>query len=64
MSTFVAQYHGACDRCGHDVKDTEVFYDMKNDLVHVECPADEAPRPICQRCFLELPVSGRCGNCE
>jgi hypothetical protein len=34
---------------------------------HSHCSAapemDEPARPVCERCFMELPISGECGNC-
>lgn len=39
MSTFIAQYFGTCDDClGSVLPGQEVTYNVRDDLVHVECP--------------------------
>lgn len=64
--TFTAQYAGECDSCGGQLRGREVEYNASEELVHVICPeqATELNRPTCPSCFLELPVSGVCGDCS
>lgn len=37
--------------------------DFTDFLAGPDLPAFTPQRPICGRCFLELPVSGICGSC-
>jgi len=58
MSAFTAQYHGTCEECvGPILPGQEVAYDVRDDLVHVECPEPAALKAArtertCARCFL------------
>jgi hypothetical protein len=67
--TFIAAFNGSpCGTCDERIREgQEVEYDTSHRLVHAICPEqcdvpDEIP-PICDRCFLTLPLSGVCGNC-
>lgn len=67
--SFHAKYRGACDACDdpiHIGQEVEFTYD--NHLVHVICPESLGPggkpRPVCPRCFMELPTTGECGTCD
>jgi len=62
--TFEAQYHGECAECGLEVRGKMVEYNANNEVIHVFCPEPEAPRPVCPRCFIEMPLVGGCPNCE
>lgn len=65
--TFTASYPGNCDTCGGRFgAGAEVEYAAGDVLVHVTCPpsALDQQRPACPSCFLELPVSGVCGECS
>ena len=66
--TFIARYTGTeCGSCGERVREgQEVAYNASDDLVHAACPEapDDVRRDACPRCFLELPVSGVCGECS
>lgn len=53
--TFTALYHGTCNECLEPVvPGQEATYNLRDDLVHLECPepADDRPKsPLCGRCF-------------
>lgn len=67
--TFQAKYRGVCESCDDPIHvGQEVEYTYNSRLVHVICPesldALGKPRPICPRCFMELPNTGECGTCD
>ncbi|HEY2086414.1 MAG TPA: hypothetical protein VGH54_10380 [Mycobacterium sp.] len=59
MNPFTAAYHGTCAECLEPiVPGQEVVYNLRDDLVHVDCPtpaltaADLAPgEKPCGRCW-------------
>lgn len=64
--SFTGRYPGECGACGEETKGTEIFFDTDDVLVHVICP-DVLPRKakaVCPRCFLELPATGVCDQCD
>jgi hypothetical protein len=68
--TFTARYPGHCAQAGcyepvEPGQEVE-FVPGSRDLVHAVCPdaVPEVVRPVCPRCFLELPLAGVCGACE
>ena len=65
---FIAQYSGTpCDACEERIREgQEVQYTAADRLVHVACPEvlDTSPGPLCPSCWMELPGTGVCGNCE
>ncbi|EFQ82726.1 hypothetical protein HMPREF0063_11935 [Aeromicrobium marinum DSM 15272] len=67
MTTFTARYGGNCGACDTRIKPgDEVAYSATDELVHVQCP-DVEQRPArgsCSSCFIELPVTGVCGECS
>jgi hypothetical protein len=65
-----ARFASKCDECGGKIEvDDEIVF-VAGAIEHVVCDSSErlvASRPageICRSCFLELPTSGVCGNCE
>lgn len=68
MATFTAQWSQECAECPGTVrKGDEAMYNLDNEVCHAPfCPAENhAPaRPTCPRCWLELPATGVCGNCD
>jgi hypothetical protein len=57
FSGFTALYHGNCEACsGPIVPGQEAAYNLRDDLVHVECPPDlfelSAREMRCPSCFL------------
>jgi len=65
--TFTGRFPGQCGECGEQTKGTEVEYNLSNEIVHVICPDTFGgpPRPVCPRCFLELPAAGdACEDCS
>lgn len=67
--TFTAKYRGHCDACEDPVfPGQEVEFTFDRHLVHAQCPESldtfGNPRPVCPRCFLEVPVSGVCEECS
>lgn len=67
MATFTAQWGGpaACCPAGI-VGGDEVTYDGANGLIHVECPLDREVKTgaICPSCFVAMPLTGSCPDCE
>lgn len=74
MATFTARWPGVCVACeGVIKKGAEATYVSDSvrsggskELAHVHCPeqADDAPVEICGECYMALPLSGVCGECE
>ena len=68
--SFTAKYRGTCRDCDDPIHPgQEVEMDDERNVFHVPvCPeslsAWGAPRPVCPRCFCEIPTSGVCGVCE
>lgn len=62
MAAFTAQYHGTCEECtGPITPGADVVYNVRDDLVHVECPDPLRQGLIgtrCPRCFAVHP--GEC----
>ena len=59
MNVFTARYHGSCEECcGPILPGQEVAYNVRDDLVHVECPPqftalDVRPgESVCATCYL------------
>jgi hypothetical protein len=66
--SFTAKWSsGECVLCEDDIlKGQLVEFNDDRELMHVMCPDSTLggkPRPICPRCFMELPVTGECGVC-
>lgn len=61
---FTAQYHDECAACGEDVKGTQCRYTTQDRIEHVECPPVISALVMCPNCFIELPVTGICSECE
>jgi hypothetical protein len=64
--SFTGKYPGECGDCGEQTKGTEVEFDGTNTLVHVICPeaVPDKPVAVCPSCFLALPLTGVCGDCD
>lgn len=67
--SFTARFSGTpCDTCEERVQEgQEVDYNAANKIVHVVCPEVldvDADVQVCPRCFLALPVTGVCDDCE
>ena len=59
--TFIARYKSWCRACEGTVKKGQVARYVGDDLVHDVCPDPTTQvRPLCPRCFMELPVNGKC----
>lgn len=65
VSTFTAKFHADCAVCDTDLKGSEAVYTSSGDIIHVRCPDTLVlAREVCPSCFLELPVTGVCGDCD
>lgn len=67
MSTFTASYAGTCEACGNRFGAGAEIVRTGTGYAHAsQCPGTpfEQVRPACPSCFLELPVSGVCGECS
>lgn len=64
--TFTAAYAGTCVACGERFGAGAEIENTGDGYVHAVCPpsALDQQRPACPSCFLELPVSGVCGECS
>lgn len=64
---FEAQFPGACAGCPNGIDTGEDVRYVDDQLVHVGCKPPPDPtkvqRPLCPRCFMELPIAGECGTC-
>lgn len=67
MSAFIASYFGECSDCWDSIQPgQEVVYNVRDDLVHVDCPVHPATKadaaalakPRCPVCGLNHP--GEC----
>lgn len=58
---------GSCVLCDDDIlKGQLVEFNDDRDLMHVMCPENLSlgkPKPVCPRCFIQLPVTGKCDEC-
>lgn len=66
-STFTARYAGTCASCPVRIQpDDEVTYDGADGLIHAVCPEDVVAKhgEPCGRCFIELPLTGVCPDCD
>lgn len=64
--SFPLTWAATCGDCGERMPEgTEAEYNGDDELVHARCrvPTHVAPRPVCGRCYLELPASGICEEC-
>lgn len=70
-SSFIAQYRGVCLDCEEAIVPgmrIQKAWDGES-YRHLHCPSElndgehAEARPVCHKCFLELPVSGICGSC-
>ena len=66
--SFTAKYRGDCRDCDEGIRPGEtVEFDDDRNVLHVVCPdragLEGKPRPVCPRCFMELPYSNECGTC-
>jgi len=61
---FTAQYWGTCESCEHAIQPgQEVRFDEQR-LVHVACPEEPKPGPICGGCYMEIPAGlSECPDC-
>lgn len=67
MSTFIAKYAGTCDACDeHIAAGDEVTYSASSKVIHVECPdtLKTTDHGYCDSCFLALPATKKCTNCD
>lgn len=67
--SFAARYRGQCAVCDEIiVPGQRVEFDWDHNLQHVMCPdsltLNGKPRAVCPKCFVELPVTGVCDECE
>lgn len=68
--SFTAKYRSVCESCDDEIAPgQEVEYTYNHRLVHANyCPSSldalGKPRPVCPRCFLELPATGVCEECS
>lgn len=62
--TIQAMHDGICGECKSAIRPGDVIEKDKFTAkwVHSVCPKDE-PRPVCPKCFTEIPRSGAC-MCE
>lgn len=65
--SFRAKYRGTCVSCEDDIYPGQnIEYDFDGEIQHALCPESlrmGKPKPVCPRCFMELPVIGKCGEC-
>jgi hypothetical protein len=64
--SFLLKWPTYCQDCGERMpEEAEAVYSADG-IQHVKCPSPvlRKPNPICGRCYLELPVSGICEECE
>lgn len=65
--SFAAKWPGDCMDCDDGIyKGQIVEFDDARNLHHVVCPEsllDGKPRPVCPRCFIQLPLTGKCEEC-
>jgi hypothetical protein len=65
MSTFEAKWGGKCAGCGERIHEGDLCTYADDALVHADCPEPVDPlrlqRPVCAKCFTEVPVTGTCG---
>lgn len=65
--SFAAQFPGKCSACGDwFTEGTAICRDEGKGYRHVDCGADDDPRPsvareVCDRCWLEKSATGECG---
>lgn len=72
MATFIARYPGRCGSsgCGERIHvGDEVLYATDDKIVHVNCdlatPTQTMFNPeVCPGCFVGLPLSGVCDDCD
>lgn len=70
--SFEAQYHGPCENegcvSGRILPGEQVQYidtpGGGRDLVHVACPTPPPAQPVCPGCDMELPLTGKCDDCD
>lgn len=60
---FEAKYAGTCADCdGRIDPGDSIMYDDRNKIVHVKCPVNvDKIGEVCDRCFMEKSVDGKCG---
>jgi hypothetical protein len=76
---FTARFDGICDGCEEEIFPGQKIVATEGVFSHSECVSievvwqtevrDDEPvaplaRPLCRKCFVELPVSGICGFCS
>lgn len=64
--TFPARYEGRCNSCKKrfDVGD-EIAGTADGFYVHAECDVKPPkPMPVCPTCFIEMPATGVCDQCQ
>lgn len=68
--TFEAKYGGRCGGCDEQIRPGDLCTYSAEVLVHDDCAAaaersereeGKAVRPVCDRCFMETSVTGKCG---
>lgn len=67
---FEAKFPGKCPSCGEGFSAGQrVRYNADDSLVHEHC--DDEPQmlrlvaaPLCPKCFMEMSLSGVCGECD
>lgn len=65
---FPARYDGTCAvDCGMRIHMGDMIQYVEDQLVHVGCIPEERPepkpRPVCEKCWMEIALNGACG-CE
>lgn len=61
--TFEAKYGGRCGVCDESIHPGDLCAYADDVVVHADCP-DPTPRParpICDKCWMEIPANGKCG---
>lgn len=59
-----ARYRGKCADCGDWFPEGAEITHADAGWRHADCDqpeAERAPRPVCDRCWLEMSATGRCG---
>lgn len=64
--SFEASFSTECETCEEMIQPGQlVEYNTRQRVVHVFCPEAREMEPlfICSTCFMELPLTGICGEC-
>lgn len=63
--TFSARYEGKCESCEGRIKVGEEIASTEGGYVHADCRVKpREPMPVCPSCFIEMPATGVCDQCQ